>query len=60
MKVVSLPQAHTPNENEMLHKQVQMLQEDLKKLKQAALDVIFSQSEENLVNLKTVLNDLIE
>ena len=51
---------HTPNENDMLHKQVQNLQENLKKLKKAALDVIFSQTEENLVNLKTVLNELIE
>ena len=51
---------HTPNENDMLQKQVQNLQENLKKLKKAALDVIFSQADENLVNLKTVLNDLIE
>ena len=51
---------HTPNENDMLHKQVQNLQENLKKLKQAALDVIFSQEQANLVNLKTVLNGLIE
>ena len=50
----------TPNENDMLHKQVQMLQENLKKLKQAALDVIFSQEQDTLVNLKTVLNGLIE
>ena len=51
---------HTPNENDMLQKQVQNLQENLKKLKKAALDVIFCQKEENLVNLKTVLNELIE
>ena len=44
----------------MLHKQVQNLQENLKKLKKAALDVIFSQEQANLVNLKTVLNGLIE
>ena len=44
----------------MLHKQVQNLQENLKKLKKAALDVIFSQEQTNLVNLKTVLNGLIE
>ena len=50
----------TPNENDMLQKQVQNLQENLKKLKKAALDVIFSQEEENLVNLKTVLTGLIE
>ena len=50
----------TPNENDMLQKQVQNLQENLKKLKKAALDVIFSQEQANLVNLKTVLNELIE